>query len=348
MAYDANSIKKMEFPVTVQKRPSMYMGSQAKNPESPGQKNVAVREILDNATTEALRGKADHVTITFHKNGSVSILDNGRGIPTDVNKETGKNGIMMTMAELHSGGNFEGVEEGKAGAGLNGVGGACVNALSSRFDVEVYKGKFVYKLSFQDGYPGQFDDKGNFKPSDKIIREKFDHEQGTLINFTLDDKYFADVENIIIDDIIDRCRYIVYIIPNLKIDIIDETRSKEEGGGTYHFEDDTCGGISGMVDFISTGNSMLSVKENEFTEKGIFSISTVGKYKKNYVDISSGKSEVKEKVLKIPIDVAFRFNEDDKSEVMSFVNTINTHRGGIVEEALKEALMDTFGKEAMK
>lgn len=344
MAYDANSIQKLEFPSSVQMRVGMYLGKAAKNETSPGQMNVGVREILDNSVTEALRGKASHITLTFHKDGTISCLDNGRGIPVDINKDTGKNGILMTMAELHSGGNFSGVEDGKAGAGLNGVGASCVNALSSRFDVEVFKGKFKHTLSFKEGIPGHYDKDGNFTESTKINKEKLaeDHESGTNINFKFEPRFFTPQERIIVDDIIDRCRYTVYLVDGLKIDVVDETRPPEEGGGTYNFEN--VGGMAGMIDFISTGDPLLSSNIDEYSKKGIFSVQATASYKTNAVVIENGKTINKEETRKIPIDVAFRFNADDKSELRSFANCIYNVRGGVHEDALKEALMDTFGK----
>lgn len=342
MSYDANSIQKLDFPEAVQMRVGMYLGKAAKDVNSPGQMNVGCREILDNSVTESLRGKANKITLTFHKDGYVSCLDNGRGIPVDINKETGKNGIIMTMAELHSGGNFSGVEDGKAGAGLNGVGASVVNALSSRFDVEVYKGKFKHSLSFKEGIPGHYNEDGSFKKSEKIKKEKCDHEQGTNIRFKFEPRFFTPQERVIVDDIIDRCRYTVYLVDGLNIDIIDETRTPEEGGGKYHFEN--VGGMSGMIDFISTGDPLLSSKKDEYTKKGIFSVHTIASYKTNAVTIDKGKTINKEETRKIPIDVAFRFNADDKTELRSFANCIYNVRGGVHEEALKDALMDTFGK----
>lgn len=346
MAYNADDIQKLGFPVSVQKRPGMYMGEKAKDKNTPGMLNVLVREIMDNSFTEVLKGYGDHVTITFHADGSVSCLDNGRGLPTDTNKTTGKNGIIMTMAELHSGGNFSN-KEGANGPGLNGVGGAAVNALSERFDVEVYRNNHRYHLSFKDGYPGHFDEEGNFTEGDKIIRDNdFPHERGTLIHFKPDMQFFSSEENIIIDDIIDRIRYTVYLIPNLVVDVIDETRTPEEGGGTYHFENKD--GIEGMVDFISTGDPLFTGKNSEYEKKGIYHIQASGSYKEKVVNVDSGKSVVVEETRRIPIDVAFRFNADEKEDIRSFANTIQTHQGGVHERALTRALMDTFGKMVKK
>lgn len=347
--YSADDIQTLEFPYSVQKRTGMYLGNSAKNETSPGMKNVCVREITDNSITEAMKGYADEVTLTFHKDGFVSCLDNGRGIPTSIDAN-GVNGIIKCLATLHSGGNFNN-DPGKVGPGLNGVGASAVNAVSSRFDVSVFKKNRRYYLSFQDGISGHFDSSdqseySKFTESEKIKSEQYEHEQGTLIRFKLNDQYFSDVENIIVDDIIDRMRYTVYLIPGLTIKIIDETRTGEEGGGEYVFTNE--GDIPGMMDFISSGDTILTSKDDSYTSKGIFQISTKAKYKDKYVDTSSGKSVVKERNNVIPIEVAIRFNEDEDSNVLSFANTIRTHQGGVHENALKNALADTFVKMAKK
>lgn len=172
MSYGVEDIQTLEFPLNVQKRVGMYLGAQARNESTPGQKNVAVREIVDNSVTEAMKGYAGNITITFQKDGFVEVLDNGRGLPYGVDKTTGENGIIKTMATLHSGANFSN-DEGVNGPGLNGVGGSCVNALSSRFDVEVYKSNRKHCLSFRNGIAGKFDkkdnsEKANFKETEKV------------------------------------------------------------------------------------------------------------------------------------------------------------------------------------
>lgn len=350
MSYGVEDIQTLDFPVNVQKRVGMYLGSQARNDTSPGQKNVAVREIVDNSVTEAMKGYADEIVITFQKDGFVEVLDNGRGLPYGVDKETGENGIIKTMATLHSGANFSN-DEGVNGPGLNGVGGSCVNALSSRFDVEVYKSNRKNCLSFRNGIAGKFDknDKSvtaTFKETEKVWSEAYKHERGTLIRFKLNDKFFSPIENIIVDDIIDRMRYTVYLVPKLHITIIDNTRKKEEGGGEYKFEN--VGGIKGMLDFIATGKAIITGKGDEYAKKGIFGIEAKGRYLEQYLDIKKHLPEIKERNATVPIDVAIRFNEDDKSDIRSFANTIGTYQGGVHENALKDALIATFGKQASK
>lgn len=152
MAYTIDDIKTLEYPEVIQKRPGMYIGDTAKDENTPGQMNVCLREISDNSVTEAIKGYCNKIKITFEKDGTVIVEDNGRGIPTGIDKETGENGIEKCLAELHSGGAFGDAEEGKSGASLNGVGGSCVNAMSSEFKVEVIRNGRIYTESFSNGY----------------------------------------------------------------------------------------------------------------------------------------------------------------------------------------------------
>lgn len=346
MSYSVDDIKTLEFPESVQRRTGMYLGEQAKNETSPGQKCVAVREILDNSITEVVKGYGDKVNVLFEKDGTVVVEDNGRGIPVGIDKSTGQNGIEKCMAELHSGGNFS-RSDGKAGPGLNGVGGACVNAVSSEFLVEVlHKGK-LFCERFENGYVVENLSKRKLTEED-VWCEFTDMNKvtGTRITFKLNDDFFSDVDNLIVDDIIERMRYTVYVVPNLNIIITDNTRSEEDGGGTYDFKND--GGIEGMLDHISTGDPILTDQETDYTKKGIFHISTNARYKQKITEVVNGSTVVKEKVNSIPIEVAFRYGDDESTDIRSFANTIRTFNGGVHQSALENALMDVFGKLAKK
>lgn len=351
MSYGVENIKTLSFPVSCQKRLSMYFGSQARNENTPAQKNTGIREIVDNSVGEALNGYANKITITFQKDGFIEVLDNGRGVPYGIDKETGKNGIIKCLATLHSGGGFD-APVGKATPSLNGVGAATTNAVSARFDVEVYRNNRKHCLSFRNGIAGKFDkndpsEKAKFKETEKLWSEAYKHERGTLIRFKFNDKFFSPVDNIIVDDIIERLRYTVYLVPDLEVTVVDKTRKKADGGGEYKFKN--VGGIKGMLDFISTGNAIITGTKDEYAKKGIFGVETKGKYVEQYLDVKDKtRPEIKERNAVVPIEVALRFNKDDKSDIRSFANTIGTYQGGVHEIALKNAIVDTFGKQATK
>lgn len=331
-AIDANSITELTYPEIVSKRPGMYLGASSPDKCTPGQKNVAIREIFDNAVGEALKGHATGIDITFHKDGFISIFDNGRGLPTNKNRDTGKNGIEMCMATLHAGSSFTNTDVTQATSSVNGVGAACTNAMSEQFDVSVFKNNKCYYLSYQNGYPGHFTDKG-FVSENKIKTEPCEHEQGTLIHFKFNDSFFADTDQVVVDDIISRAEYTVYLVPNLTITIHDETRSKEDGGGDYEFKGD---GLKELIEKISNANSL--------TSEDIYSFSGVGKYKTKNIDISTGKSKSKEVINKIPIEVSLKFDNDESGEIRGFSNSIYQTDGGIHQKALSDALVDVFGK----
>lgn len=344
MSYDINDIKELTYPTNIQTRMGMYLGSSAKSATTPGQKNVCVREITDNSVTEAIKGCCTNINITFNEDGSVVVEDNGRGIPVGKDKETGETGIEKCVAKLHAGGNFDDLSDGKPGPGLNGVGSSAVNAVSELFRVDVYKNGWLYSEEFSNGlvkkemHRTKLEEDSN--PSTPI-KEK----TGTTVTFKLNDDFFSSVDNLIIDDIIDRLRYTVYVVPGLSINVFDNTRTSEEGGGEFHFEGS--GGIEDMLDYISSGNPAIVGKGSDYEKKGIFKISTSAKYKKKITSLDKeGNSVAKEKTFNIPIECAIRYGSEDKPDIRSFANTIQTFNGGIHEDALKNALMDTFGKLA--
>lgn len=162
-------------------------------------------------------------------------------------------------------------------------------------------------------------------------------QTGTRITFKLNRDFFSSVENLIIDDFIDRMRYTVYVVPGLEIEIQDNTRSPEEGGGTYHLTGEN--GVAGIVDFISNSNPSLV---SDSSKKGIYEINTKAKYKNKTTEIKNGKSVVKEKTVTVPVQVAIQFNDSDKTDIRSFVNTIDTRNGGVHKDAFEMALVDAF------
>lgn len=345
--YNADSITKLEYPVSIWRRPSMYLG------ERGTQQSIGCREIIDNAIHESMRGFADRVKITFGKDKSFTVQDNGRGLPTDVNKKTGVNGIILTMATLHAGANFSSnVAAGKAGAGLNGVGASATNALSKRFDAIVYKTGKRHELSFQDGYAGHFAGEGpdaEFTRNDDIVTEKDDRKPadkknfktGTIIRLWYNEDRFPADEAIDIDDLVDRLKYTAYIVPGLHIDVVDENRQYDDGSNyTWSFFSEN--GLEEMVEAVATDETLpgTDIKGDPFTERGIYSLKTEG----HYTELSSNDEghavDVKRTVT---AEIAFRYGTGYEKKLNSFVNTIHTHLGGVHEQAFEKALVTAFG-----
>lgn len=347
-SYNADDIVKLEYPMSLWRRPSMYLG------ERGSQQSVGVREIIDNATHESLRGFATKVKVVFGKDGSTSVQDDGRGLPTDVNKKTGINGIILTMATLHAGANFgNNVAKGRAGAGLNGVGASATNALSKRFDAIIYKAGKKHTLSFQNGFAGHFDGdmpESKFTLSDEIRVEKDDRtaaekkafKTGTIIRFWFNEERFPKDEAIDIDDLVDRLRYTSYIVPKLSINIIDENRQYEDGKD-FNWDFYSEHGLEEMVEVMAP-DAMLpgsETKGDTFIEKGIYHLQTEGNYNEITTDESGAIVESKRTVT---AEISLRYGTGYEKTLASFVNTIHTQLGGVHERAFEKALVKAFGE----
>lgn len=356
MSYSTNDIETLEYPVCVQRRSGMYLGEPSSALGEPGQANVCVREILDNSTTEGIKGCASHIVMRLKSDGTVVIEDNGRGIPVDRDRETGVTGIEKCMASLHSGGAFEHKAGEKVGSSLNGVGGACVNALSESFIVEVIRKGRIYTETFENGYVKDKmrsrklaeDDEANW-----LLGKDFDQPDtsmnvdptsGTRVTFKLNKDFLSPVDSIVPDDIIKRLKYTVYMVDGLTIDVYDDTRDVESGGGHQHFTND--GGVPGMLDNISTGDPIVAGNDEKLSKRGVFSVSTTGHYKEMATVVKNGRTTVQEQRMTVPIDIALRFSDSEDTDIRSFANTIQTFSGGVHEDAFKRAIVDAFGKLA--
>lgn len=176
--YSADDIQVVKGLDAVRKRPAMYIGST----NATGLHHL-VWEIVDNGVDEALSGFGDHITVTIYKDGSVSVLDEGRGIPCGINKETGKPAVQLVFEELHAGGKFNSAVY-KSAAGLHGVGASVTNALSVYTDITVYQNGKIYHLRFENG--------GKLTVPLEVLGNTKKH--GTLVRFKPDPTIFSTVE----------------------------------------------------------------------------------------------------------------------------------------------------------
>ncbi|NEG89586.1 DNA gyrase/topoisomerase IV subunit B [Bifidobacterium aerophilum] len=230
-SYGADSLTVLEGLDAVRKRPGMYIGTT----DSQGLMHC-LWEIIDNSVDEALAGACDHITVTLHADGSVEVADNGRGIPVDVEPKTKLTGVEVVLTKLHAGAKF-GNSSYNAAGGLHGVGSSVVNALSSRLDVEVDRDGKTHHMAFHQGHPGVYADADPAHPSPdspfkrtrrnkptelEIVGKVSPKTTGTRIRYWADPEIFNDTARFSYEQLIDRVRQTSFLVPGLKITVIDE------------------------------------------------------------------------------------------------------------------------------
>ncbi len=229
--YGAKDLAVLEGLDAVRKRPGMYIGTT----DSQGLMHC-LWEIIDNSVDEALAGVCNHIVVTLHSDGSVEVADNGRGIPVDIEPKTKLTGVEVVLTKLHAGAKFGNSSYGASG-GLHGVGSSVVNALSSRLDVEVDRDGKTHHMSFHQGHPGVYTDADPEHPSPdapfkrtrknrptelEIIGKVSPKTTGTRIRYWADPEIFNDTAEFSYEQLIDRVRQTSFLVPGLKITVIDE------------------------------------------------------------------------------------------------------------------------------
>ena len=230
--YDTDNIQILEGLQAVRKTPSMYIGST----DDRGLHHL-VYEVLDNSIDEAMAGVCDHIIVTINKDGSISIIDNGRGIPVDIHPKYKKSGVEIVMTKLHAGGKFD-KESYKVSGGLHGVGISVVNALSEWLEVEVKRNNKVYFQRFERGKPVK---------ELKAIGET--NGIGTKIHFYPDSEIFETTE-FIFDTLFSRLREFAFLNKGIKIEFEDKRSDKK-----HEFQYD--GGIVSFVEYLDRNKNEL-------------------------------------------------------------------------------------------
>lgn len=227
--YNANQIQVLEGLEAVRKRPGMYIGSTS----SDGLHHL-VWEIIDNAIDEALAGYADHIEVYIEENNSITVVDNGRGIPVDVQAKTGRSAVETVFTVLHAGGKFDGGSY-KVSGGLHGVGAAVVNALSEELTVEVYRNENIYHQVYERG-----------KPTSELDIIGTSEETGTRVNFIPDSTIFTETVDFEYTRLRNRIRELAFLNRGVRISIEDlrQDRQKEE---SFYYE----GGIVSYVEYLN-------------------------------------------------------------------------------------------------
>ena len=211
----------------MRKRPGMYIGTT----DSRGLMHC-LWEIIDNSVDEALEGHADTIDVVLHEDDSVEVRDDGRGVPVDIVPTVGLTGVEVVYTKLHAGGKFGGGSYGASG-GLHGVGASVVNALSARMDVEVDRGGKTYRMQFQRGVPGRFDDADGPTPDAPFTPFRGATEldvvgkvkrgiTGTRVRYWADRQIFPRSSTFLDEELVRRIRQTTFLVPGLTIRLTDE------------------------------------------------------------------------------------------------------------------------------
>ena len=248
--YDADAIQTLEGMEAVRKRPGMYIGGTG----SPGLMHL-VWELMDNAVDEAAAGFANRIEITLHRDHSVEVADNGRGIPIDRHTKRKVSALEVVLTELHAGGKFGGGAYGASG-GLHGVGASVVNALSAKLVAQVDRDGSTHELAFRERVAGQFSGSSftaghHLEKVKRISRNK----TGTRIRFWPDREIFDSEARIDADQVRARVVQACFLVPGVKIRVVD----KRAGGSADPFEFVSRGGLADLVNHLSTGGNAWEV-----------------------------------------------------------------------------------------
>ena len=251
--YDSSSIQVLEGLEAVRKRPGMYIGTT----DVKGLHHL-VWEIVDNSIDEALAGFCTHIEIVINKDNSITVKDNGRGIPVDIHPKTKKSTVETVYTVLHAGGKFGGGGY-KVSGGLHGVGASVVNALSKWLEVTVYKNGKIYYMRFENG--------GHPVEALKVIGDCEENRTGTTVTFKPDAEIFdSDIYNY--ETLMVRVRELAFLNKGLSINLRDDRDEEDTTGQTFLYE----GGISEYVKFINTGKTPVheDIIHLEGEEDGVF------------------------------------------------------------------------------
>ncbi len=303
--YDASQIQVLEGLEAVKRRPGMYIGST----DFHGLHHL-VKELVDNAIDEAMGGYCNHIEVTVHGDNSVTVTDNGRGIPVDMHEKMHKSALEVALTVLHAGGKFGGSGY-KVSGGLHGVGLSVVNALSTWLIAEVKRDGKLYYQEYSYGEP---------KAPVKAIKDIPEGESGTSITFLANDKIFDEV-NYNFDILADRMRELAFLNAGVRITVSNE-RAESPDVRSFCYE-------GGIVNFVKHLNRKKTVLHEEPV----------------YITASRNEPEKQEVAT---VEVALQYNDDYNENVFTFANNINTGEGGSHLVGFRSALTRVLNDYARK
>jgi DNA gyrase subunit B len=291
--YGADNIQVLEGLEAVRKRPSMYIGDVG----ARGLHHL-IWEVVDNSIDEALAGFCDKISVTINPDNSITVQDNGRGIPTGINTKMGVSALQVVMTVLHAGGKFD-KDNYKVSGGLHGVGVSCVNALSTDLRVEVHREGQIFEQEYKTGHP---------QYPVRLIGTAED--SGTTVHFKPDASIFTETVYKY-DTVAGRLRELAYLNKGIHVFLTD-LRELDENGEPLRKDD-----------FFSQGGLVEFVEYLDQTRPALDGMKPI------YMESTKGST---------PVQVALVYNYEAGENVMSYVNNINTHEGGTHVQGFRSAL----------
>jgi DNA gyrase subunit B len=296
--YSAENITVLEGLAAVRLRPAMYIGS-------TGEQGLhhLVYEVVDNSVDEALGGHATRIDVTIHVDNSITVVDDGRGIPVDDKVINGEKmpAVQVVLTMLHAGGKFD-ASNYKVSGGLHGVGVSCVNALSEEFDVEIWRDGFAWEQDYSKG-----------APISKLRKMGPSKRKGTKVHF-LPDKSIFTVHEFSYDTLAQRLRELAFLNKGLEIHLTDERTTDAKTGESKHQEFKYVGGIAEFIKHLNRGKQVLH-------EKPI------------YMEAERDN---------VAMEIALQYNDGYTETVFTFANNINTKEGGTHLSGFRTALTRTI------
>ena len=299
--YSASNIQVLEGLEAVRKRPAMYIGD-------IGEKGLhhLVYEVVDNSIDEALAGYCTHIEVSINEDNSITVKDNGRGIPTDYHEKEGKSALEVVLTVLHAGGKFD-KGSYKVSGGLHGVGVSCVNALSTLLVAEIHRGGKIYKQTYSKG-----------TPTSKMEIVGDCEDRGTIITFKPDNTIFTLTTEYKYDTLANRLRELAFLNKGIHLSLTDKRRKDDAGEYiSEHFYSK-----DGLQEFVK----YLDATRGEALTESVI-----------YIDTEYNG---------VPVEVAMQYNNSFSENVHSYVNNINTIEGGTHLTGFRMALTRTLKKYA--
>jgi len=302
--YGADDLSQLKGLEAVRKKPGMYIGGTDERAL-----HHCVSEVLDNSVDEHLAGHCDRIEVTIHVDGSISIRDNGRGIPVDINTDSGLPGVELVLTTLHSGGKY-GQGGYKFSGGTHGVGAKCVNAVSEWFEVEVSRDGEIHAMGFARG-----------KTVEKLHVIGKTRSTGTLVTFKPDAEIFRETVEYKSDLISQRLRELAFLNSGLQIIFTDERKPNPEPE-TFYYKN----GVEEFVKQLNKGKEPLHPKPISFRKET--------------------REKLDDKEIEVHVEVVLQYNDSYNDQVLCYTNTIHNPDGGTHLSGFRSALTRAINQYA--